>query len=418
MEHEISDLKRNVALLLDNAQFKAALDYVRTHLPETIEIQKELTLIEAPTGQEKKKAERYKQLLQDAGLEDVIMDRHFNVVGRIKGTAGSGKSVLLEGHLDTVFSFGDVKQIEIDDEGKIHCPGICDDTRALAANLAVLKALKTSGLKPVHDIYFAGTVQEEGLGGMSGMAWLLDKLKNETHLMATISIDGPTAEDFYANATGMTDWEVTYEGPGGHAWTASSRPSAIHAAGIAISELARLRLPEEPKTTMTVSLTEGGQAIHGIAQKAVFTINARSNSQKELDELGSKMIKCFEKGLAEENSKTGCDGALKLTYKKTLDIPAGSQDDNARIIQLTKLATEAVGRTPNFKKGGCTNTNMSIARKIPAVTLGRGGQEFGTHTLNEWFNPDGVYACEQKSLIMLAVIAGLDNVIEPLGETF
>ena len=48
--------------------------------------------------------------------------------------------------------------------------------------------------------------------------------------------------------------------------------------------------------------------------------------------------------------------------------------------------------------------------------FGRGGEEYGTHTLKEWFNPKGVYACEQKSILMLSVLAGLDGVIAPLDK--
>lgn len=58
----------------------------------------------------------------------------------------------------------------------------------------------------------------------------------------------------------MIDLEVTIEGPGGHAWTACERVSAIHAAGLAIAEIAKIVPPKDPKTTLTVSLIEGGQA--------------------------------------------------------------------------------------------------------------------------------------------------------------
>ena len=109
-----------------------------------IELQKELALIEAPSFHEKRKAERYAELLKEAGLEDVLIDEHFNVIGRVSGIGQTGKSVLLEGHLDTVFSFGDVKGVTVDELGRIHCPGICDDTRALVANLSVLKRLSQS----------------------------------------------------------------------------------------------------------------------------------------------------------------------------------------------------------------------------------------------------------------------------------
>ena len=250
------------------------------------------------------------------------------------------------------------------------------------------------------------------------MAWTLDQLKDKTKLLATISIDGATAEIFYANATGMIDLEVTIEGPGGHAWTACERVSAIHAAGLAIAEIAKIVPPKDPKTTLTVSLIEGGQAIHAIAQKAVFKINARPNSQAALNEVEEQIYQAISGGVEIEQEKEGSEGepSLSLSIEKTLDVPAGTQPDDAPIIQLAKLATQAVGRNYKFLPGGCTNTNMSIERGIPAVTLGRGGEEYGTHTLKEWFNPKGVYACEQKSILMLSVLAGLDGVIAPLDK--
>jgi tripeptide aminopeptidase len=418
MEHFSPKIVKAVETVKTSPSVQRAFDYVKEHLEETIRDQKELVLIEAPTGHEKAKAERYLSMLREAGLDDIYMDEHFNVIGKLHGTGNTGCSVLLEGHLDTVFSFGDVKGIETDAEGRIHCPGICDDTRAIAANLAVLRAFKAANLRPVHDIYFCGTVCEEGLGGMKGMAWTLDQLKDKTKLLATISIDGATAEIFYANATGMIDLEVTIEGPGGHAWTACERVSAIHAAGLAIAEIAKIVPPKDPKTTLTVSLIEGGQAIHAIAQKAVFKINARSNSQAALNEVEEQIYQAIRGGVEIEQEKEGSEGelSLSLSIEKTLDVPAGTQPDDAPIIQLAKLATQAVGRNYKFLPGGCTNTNMSIERGIPAVTLGRGGEEYGTHTLKEWFNPKGVYACEQKSILMLSVLAGLDGVIAPLDK--
>ncbi|MDY4162200.1 MAG: peptidase M20, partial [Sutterella sp.] len=91
--------------------------------------------------------------------------------------------------------------------------------------------------------------------------------------------------------------------------------------------------------------------------------------------------------------------------------------DDARIIQAAKLATKALGIEPNFRRGGCTNANMAIARRIPAVTLGRGGTESGTHTLAEWFDPAGVWVCEQKSILLLLALAGIEGELVPLGET-
>ena len=417
MEKFDHDLVTTIQNLKADPDVIKALNLVKEQLPEMIELQKELALIEAPSFHEKRKAERYAELLKEAGLEDVLIDEHFNVIGRVSGIGQTGKSVLLEGHLDTVFSFGDVKGVTVDELGRIHCPGICDDTRALVANLSVLKALKSVGIRPYHDIIIAGTVCEEGLGGMMGMRTVLDSLEKETEILASISIDGATNDRFYANATGMLDWSVTFTGPGGHAWTAFGIPSALHAACRAATLVADIELPTNPKTITTVSLIEGGQAIHGIAQKCTFKINARSDSQEALEELNCQMIKAFELGAKLENERWGKTDVIKVTYEKLLNIPAGNQDDNCRIIQAAKLVTEAIGINPTFMPGGSTNANIAIGKGIPAVCFGRGGEEYGQHTLDEWFNPEGVEACEQKSILMLLTLAGLDERIKPLAET-
>lgn len=339
-----------------------ALMAVETQLEEAIEAQKRLVLIEAPSTHEMKRALAYAEMLKDAGLIDVRVDDHANVWGYVRGTGNTGKSVVLEGHLDTVFALGSAKAIHVDDEGRIHCPGICDDTRALAANLNVLWALMREGVKPVHDIVIAGTVCEEGLGGMKGMKALLESLDKETHVLATVSIDGPTATDFYANATGMVDWEIEMRGPGGHAWLKHGTPSAVQAACRAAVLAADLELPDDPKTSLTVSLIEGGQAIHGIAERAVFKMNARSNSQAVLDDLNDRFLKACQQGADEENARWNRPGVITMTAKKILDIPAGCQPDDARIIQAAQLVTQAVGVEPKFCRGGCTNRAICLLR--------------------------------------------------------
>ena len=93
MEEFDRDLVATIQNLKADADVIKALTLVKAQLPEMIELQKELVLIEAPSFHEKQKAKRYAELLQDAGLEDVTMDDHFNVVGRISGIGHTRKSV-------------------------------------------------------------------------------------------------------------------------------------------------------------------------------------------------------------------------------------------------------------------------------------------------------------------------------------
>ncbi len=407
VKHEIRDL---FGQLMQQDSVKRGLGFIEADQPRAIEDQKQIVTIESPTFNEGKRAADYAERLRQLGLTDVQIDRHSNVLGRRPGK-GNGPTVLLEAHLDTVFAFG-TNVTPVEKDGRIYAPGICDDTRGLAANLSVLRAFQEMGIETDGDIIFAGTVAEEGMGGMSGMKALLT---DNTEIAATISIDGSGCDTIVYQGTGIRNFEVTYTGPGGHAYGAFGTPSPLHAAARAITHLSDLRPPVIPKTTFTVSLIEGGHQIHAIAQKAVFSINMRSDEQDALDKLQEQAIACFEAGAREENERWG-KAAVNVEYKMILDVPAGSQPDDCDIVQAAWQATEAIGVQPRLVPGGCTNTNMPIKMEIPAVTLGRGGKESGVHSLGEWFDPEGTYRSPQKSFLMLLALAGVHGVTRPLAK--
>lgn len=380
------------------------LRFIEADQSQAIADQKEMVVIEAPTFEERQRAAYYADRLRALGLTEVQIDRHGNVWSKRPGK-GSGPTVLLEAHLDTVFPFG-TNVTPVEKDGRIYAPGICDDTRGLAANLSVVRAFSETGIETDGDIIFAATVREEGLGGMSGM---MDLLGDHPEVSATISIDGAGYETITYQGTGIRNFEVNYSGPGGHAYGAFGIPSPVHAAARAVTKLADLRPPASPKTTFTVSLIEGGHQIHAIAQRAGFKINMRSDDPLELDRLQEQAIAAFQAGAEEENARWGKD-LVSVEYKMILDVPAGTQPDDAPIVQAAWKATESIGAEPRLVPGGCTNTNMPIKLGIPAVTLGRGGKEGGIHSLGEWFDPEGTYRSPQKSFLMLLALAGMHGV--------
>ena len=394
--------------LMQLEQVKNGLEFLQQDQERCIAEQKVLVTVEAPTFAEAKRAQFYAERLKELGLQDVHVDRHGNVLGTRKGK-GNGPKVLLEAHLDTVFPFGtNVTPVERD--GKIYAPGICDDTRGLTANLSVIRALQDSKLDTRGDIVFAGTVCEEGMGGMQGMKMLL---QDNPDIAATISIDGSGCDTIIHEGTGIRNFEVTYTGPGGHAYGAFGTPSSLHAAARAVTGLSDLKPPALPKTTFTVSLIEGGHAIHAIAQKATFKINLRSDDPQELDKLQKQAIEVFELGAKEENARWDSN-AVSVEYKMILDVPAGAQPADCEMVQAAWQATECLGISPRLIPGGCTNTNMPISMGIPAVTLGRGGKEGGVHSLDEWFDPEGTYRCPQRSFLLLLALAGVEGAVAPV----
>ena len=101
-----------------------------------------------------------------------------NLSARLRGR-GSGKSLLLNGHMDTVPA-GKVPWSRspwsgVDRGGRIHGLGSFDMKGGLVANAAVICALKKSGIKTGGDVLFESVVDEEWGGGGGTIAARLRK---------------------------------------------------------------------------------------------------------------------------------------------------------------------------------------------------------------------------------------------------
>lgn len=415
MEYKVSQkVQDSFAKLMALEEVKKALVFIQEDETRSIEEQKKLTLIEAPTFHEENRAKAYCEYLKEQGLEDVHIDEFGNAVGLWKGS-GNGPKILVEAHLDTVFPFGSVTEVK-EKDGVLYAPGIVDDTRGLAVLLSALRGLKASGLKTVGDIYFVGTAREEGMGALGGME---DFLKAHPELAATISVDGAWTEGIVYEATGIQTYEVNFYGIGGHAYGAfGEMANPLHAAARAVAKIAALEVPEEPRTTFCVSNFHAGNdaAVHAIVPKATIKFNFRSNSEEILMDLKKKIFDLIQEACDEETNKWGKD-TITWDAKPLCDIHAGSQDIHAPIVEATYLAARYLSEDPEkvyFAKGGSVNGNRSVARGIPAVTLGGGHVDTKCHSLEEFYDPTGSYRCPQEVLLMLLMTAGIQGTLPPL----
>ncbi|MBA3969531.1 MAG: M20/M25/M40 family metallo-hydrolase, partial [Gemmatimonadetes bacterium] len=122
----------------------------------------ELTQIPAPPFKEEVRARRFLQMLRESGADSVWIDSVGNAIGLRRGTGG-GRTVVLEGHLDTVFPEGTDVTVKVRGD-TLAAPGIGDDTRGLVVVLETLRALNEAQIRTQADVLFVGTVGEEGLG--------------------------------------------------------------------------------------------------------------------------------------------------------------------------------------------------------------------------------------------------------------
>ena len=319
----------------------------------------------------------------------------------------------MEAHLDTVFPFGSVKEVRR--EGNRLCaPGICDDTRGLAAVLSALRGLKASGLRTRGDIVFAGTTREEGKGSLGGMKDLLD---SNPDINASVSVDGSGNDYIIYKATGYKTYEINFYGIGGHAAADFGKmANPVHAAARFVAKVADFEVPTDPRTTFCVSNIHAGTdtAIHAIAPKATVKINYRSQDGAVLEELHRRVFKAVQEACDDETARWGKD-TITWDCVNYCDVPAGTQDPHAPLVEAAFLAAKAVSEDPSIVKllnGGCVNGNMAIARGLPCVTLGEGPRVNNVHNLNESFDPEGSWRLPQEILLTLLLAAGIDGETE------
>lgn len=391
---------------------REALKFIEENQDETINEQKELVVIEAPTGQEENRARVFADKFRALGLSDVHMDRGGNVVGIRKGT-GSGPKVLIEGHLDTVFPFGTVTGVE-ERDGFLYAPGIGDDTRALAMLLCLIRAMNHAGIKNAGDIVFVGTTREEGMGSLGGMK---DFLADHTDIDISLSLDNNDMSALVYEATGGETYEVNFYGIGGHAFGCFGKMAQpIHAAARAVAKISDFTVPEDPKTSFCVSNFHGGndEGVHAIAPKATIKFNFRSNSQEELGKLRGKIFDAIEEACREETEKWGQD---TITWDKKLisHVPGGTQDANAPLVEAAYLGLKSLGIDPVFYKGGCTNANVAVAKGLPSICMGRAfapdenSKNIMNHSVQEKFPIAGAYKAVQQAFLVLVLAAGIEG---------
>lgn len=368
--------KAAVDHLVSLPKVQKALAYIEQDHERTVDQQIELCLIPAPTFHEENKAKRLAELFVEAGLEEVTITPYGNVTGIRKGRNHERK-VVLDGHMDTVYPLDTPLNLRRDEEF-VYLPGIADDTRALAAELTVIRALQDAQIETEKDLIFMGSVEEEGKGGFGGIH---DFLKDRDDVDACICIDGDGSTGIIYQATGFKTIEVTFHGASGHAFAHFGElANPLHAAARAVAKIADIQVPEEPKTTFCVSNFHAGNdaGIHAFAPEAVIKINYRSNGQKELEELDAKIMKAIDEAAKEETERWH-KNVITYTIKTWVDVGAGSLDEHDEIVETAWCAIEAIGNTPDLRKGGPTNASIPICKGIPAVCIGAGNTECYVH---------------------------------------
>jgi tripeptide aminopeptidase len=374
---------------------------------ELVDLQLRIAQVPAPTGEEGERARLVESWFRDAGLEGVETDSIGNVIGRI-GAGGATAPVAVCAHIDTVFPRDADLTVRREGERCIG-PGTTDNARGVAAMLIIARelarAVKTGEATLPRSIEMVATVGEEGEGDLRGAKHYF--ATRGSNIAAAIALDGCGDERIIHQALGSRRFRIRFSGPGGHSWNDFGTVNPVNAVARCTSGLARIRLPESPRSSLTVARIGGGISINSIPELAWMEVDIRSTAAAQLDELEAELRPLAEAAALEESSRR-LAGTPPLENEVIVigDRPCGEIASDHPLVLAAVEATRAIGREPQLGLSS-TDANVPLSLGIPAISIGAGGIAGGTHTRGEWFeNRDGAAGVVRAFQVVIAA-AGL-----------
>jgi acetylornithine deacetylase/succinyl-diaminopimelate desuccinylase-like protein len=391
---------------LADASVKRAMEQMQALQAWTLDQQVSICEVAAPPFKEQRRAEEFRRRLIGFGYANTRIDSEGNVIAELGRGQGSSPTVMIAGHLDTVFpEETNVKTTRSGD--RVLGPGIGDDCRGLAVVLTLARVLKESRVEPAGRVYLVGNVGEEGPGNLRGVRHLLTK-EFAGKVDFFISVDGAGGGSIVSRAVGSHRYTVSFEGPGGHSYGAFGMANPMHAMGRAIARIADLQVSTRPRVTYNVGIVRGGTSVNTITPLAQMDVDMRSEDAAALKDIDTRIRAAIDAGAAEERARwPGSRAGITVKYDTIGIRPTGGQSDEAPIVKTAWAAVEAVGWIPSTQASS-TDANLPISIGLPGITINGGGRSFGAHGTEEYYQetPDS-YRGPQLALLIVAALAGV-----------
>ncbi|MBL8961144.1 MAG: M20/M25/M40 family metallo-hydrolase [Gemmatimonadetes bacterium] len=386
-----------------NAAVSAALESIKRENAWTLQQQVSICEIPAPPFKEQVRGQEIVRRFKEHGLQNVRVDAEGNVIGERPGS-GNGPTVVLSGHLDTVFPEGTDVKVKLEG-GRYRGPGIGDDCRGLATILAVARAMKAANVTYPGKVLFVATVGEEGPGNLRGVRHFFQNPPEKIDFF--ISVDG-TGLGLTTGAVGSHRYLVQFQGPGGHSYGAFGMPNPIHAMGRAIAKVSDFQVPRSPRTTFNVGIVTGGTSVNTISPLGAMEVDLRSESPEELLAVDTKLKNAVQQAVDEENARAP-DHPGKVTVK-WIDMgirPAVLVNNESFVARAALAAGKALGFTAETGASS-TDANYPMSLGIPSITIDGGGIGRGAHSIAESYEdgPEG-WKGPQWALLTTVTLAGL-----------
>jgi acetylornithine deacetylase len=344
------------------------------------------TLVPGAKGEEEI-AEYIAGWLKALGLKakvDEIEAKRCNAVGVFKG-AGSGKSLMLNGHIDTVgYDYMTIDPLKpVVRDGRMYGRGTFDMKGGLVASLAGLKAVVDSGIQLKGDVVVAAVCDEEyaSIG--------TERIMEKTRVDAAI-VGEPSSLQIKRCHKGFAWIDIETKGLAAHGSMWQVGVDAIGKMGKVLVGLEDLGAKHQQKqhplvgpASVHAGIIKGGLELSTYPDRCLLQIERRLIPGEDRSDVEDEM-ETLLRGIADEDPKFTASYEI-IFYRDAMDVPETS-DICQTIFNCSK---EAIKLTPAFIGGsGWLDTQIIWGKGIPAVAYGPAGD--GDHAAIEWVDLETV----------------------------
>lgn len=309
-----------------------------------------------------------------------------SVVGVVRGTGG-GKSLMFNGHTDTVTNLGydgDALSADIVD-GNMYGRGTADMKSGLAASMLALASAKSKALR--GDVILAAVADEEsesvGTEQVLAEGWRAD---------AAIVAE-PTEMALINTHKGFALYEVDIHGVASHGSRADLGVDAICKAGYFLVELDRHAkelqnrfgddVPETGAPSIHAGVIKGGEEIASYPALCTVFVERRTIGGETAETARLELQAILEKLAA-----TVPD--FKFTLRSTFSrAPFSTPRDHDFVQLVAKHAFKAMGEEPTIR-GERYWTDMALMDEAGIPGLIWGPKGYGLHAKTEWVEVESV----------------------------
>ena len=316
-----------------------------------------------------------------------------NVVATLPG-AGDGRSLMLNGHMDTVGTDGmdDPLSARIEN-GRLYGRGAQDMKGSLAAMLGAAKALNNAGIVLAGDLHLAFVVDEETLS--IGTADLVTHLRTDAAIVTE-----PTDLHLCRAHRGFIWYEVRTTGRAAHGSRYDEGIDAILHMGRFLARLETLgqellKRPPHPLVgppSLHASLISGGTEISVYAANCRLQVERRTSPGEEVDDATAELSAIL-------NELAAADPVFKAQLRATFDRDPFEVGEAAAIVRALDAALGEIAGPGRPHTGASFWTDAALLAGAGIETALIGPVGAGLHSAEEWVELDSVFQ-------LAAILAG------------